>query len=194
MTLTGNEAVTTPVLLVIDVLNDFTRQHSADDRASLVGRINDLAALVRDANGRVIWIRQEFAADLHDAFLGMRRDNDRVTIAGTYGAQLDETLVVGRRDEIIIKKRYSAFFGTDLEAILPPPAETVIVICGLNTHACVRMSVIDAYQRDYEVVVATDATRSYDREHHDVTLRYLGSRIARLKTNAQIAALFNLSA
>lgn len=169
-----------PVLLVIDVVNDFTSQHVDGDRASLVEGINGLAALVRAAGGQVIWVRQEFAADLHDAFLGMRRDNDRVTIAGTTGAQLDQGLMIEHGDRIIVKKRYSAFFGTDLDSVLPAPSETVLIVCGLNTHACVRTSAIDAYQRDYDVVVATDVTRSYDREHHAVSLRYLGARIARL--------------
>lgn len=180
-----------PVLLVIDVLNDFTSQHADADRASLIDGINGLAALVRAADGQVIWIRQEFAADLHDAFLGMRRHNDRVTIAGTTGAQLDEGLLVEEHDLTVVRKRYSAFFGTNLDSILPAPSNAVLIVCGLNTHACVRTSVIDAYQRDYDVVLATDVTRSYDREHHTVSLRYLGARIARLKTTAEIAKLLH---
>lgn len=180
-----------PVLLVIDVLNDFTSQHADADRASLINGINGLAALVRGAHGQVIWVRQEFDPDLHDAFIGMRRDNDRVTIAGTTGAQLDNGLLIDDRDRTIVKKRYSAFFRTDLDNILPAPSDAVIIVCGLNTHACVRTSVIDAYQRDYDVVLATDVTRSYDREHHAISLRYLGARIARLKTTAEIAKLLH---
>lgn len=181
--------MTVPILLVIDVVNDFTKQQSDTDRASLVTGINDLARLVRVAQGSVIWVRQEFAADLNDAFLGMRRDNDPVTIAGTPGAQFDAGLQINEQDRVVIKKRYSAFFGTDLDAILPRPVDTTLIICGLNTHACVRTSVIDAYQRDYDVIIATDVTRSYDGEHHEVSLRYLGARIARLKTLDEIAKL-----
>lgn len=185
--------MTTPVLLVIDVLNDFTKQHSDADRASLIGGINDLAHTVRSANGRVIWVRQEFAPDLNDAFLGMRLHNDRVTIVGTVGAQLDDGLQPAEQDTIIIKKRYSAFFGTELDAILPRPIDTTLIICGLNTHACVRTSAIDAYQHDYDVVIATDVTRSYDQQHHLISLRYLGARIARLKTNNEIANMLTVS-
>ena len=191
--MTANECVVTPILLVIDVLNDFTEQHAASDRASLVHGINALATIVRARDGRIIWVRQEFAADLSDAFVGMRRDNDPVTIAGTRGAQLDASLDTTAADIVIVKKRYSAFFGTDLDAILPPPDQSVLIVCGLNTHACVRMSVIDAYQRDYDIVVATDVTRSYDEEHHRVSLRYLGQRIAALKTNAEIARMLSVS-
>jgi isochorismate hydrolase len=48
------------------------------------------------------------------------------------------------------------------------------------------MTAIDAYQRDYRVVIASDAVASYDEEHHQVTLRYLGREMAQLMTNAEL--------
>lgn len=174
-------------LLVIDVLNDFANQHPPERRTALIRAINDLAALVRRCMGQVIWVRQEFAPDLHDAFLAMRRSGRLITIAGTSGAQIAQGLDVHPTEPVVVKKRYSAFHGTNLEALLPPPSEGVVIICGLNTHACVRMAAIDAYQRDYDVVVATDATSSYDEEQHASTLRYLAHSIARMKSNAEIA-------
>lgn len=46
-----------------------------------------------------------------------------------------------------------------------------------STHACVRMTAIDAYQHDYPVYVITDCVGSYDLEHHEVTLRYIDGKI-----------------
>jgi isochorismate hydrolase len=48
---------------------------------------------------------------------------------------------------------------------------------------------IDAYQRDYEVLVASDCVASYDAEHDEVTRRYLESGIARFVLSAEIAKL-----
>jgi nicotinamidase-related amidase len=78
------------------------------------------------------------------------------------------------------RKRYSAFFGTDLDAPLSAIRPDVSVVAGVNTHACVRMTAIDAYQRDYDVIVAGECVASSDPEHHDVTLRYLDGNIARI--------------
>jgi nicotinamidase-related amidase len=86
----------------------------------------------------------------------------------------------------IVKKRYSAFFGTFLDAVLKSEGVTRCVIAGVNTHACVRMTAIDAYQRDYDVVIASDCVDSWDAEHHEVTLRYLEGKIARLMTNDEL--------
>ena len=77
------------LLLVIDLLNDYFRQHAglAAQRGQLVASVNRLAAAFRQARQPVLWVRQEFAPDLSDAFLRMRRENLRVTIAGTDGCE-----------------------------------------------------------------------------------------------------------
>ena len=75
-------------------------------------------------------------------------------------------------DTEIIKKRYSAFFGTKLYEYLQGKNIRSIVVVGVNTHACVRMTAIDAYQHDYPVYVISDCVGSYDPEHHEVTLSY----------------------
>jgi nicotinamidase-related amidase len=119
----------------------------------------------------------------------VRKRGTRITVAGTEGAQLLQELDVQPGDTVIVKSRYSAFFRTRLDDVLASLHPGEVVICGINTHACVRTTVIDAYQRDYEVVVASECTASYDDEHHEVTKRYLDNRIARFLSNAEISAM-----
>jgi len=178
-------------LIIIDMLNDFFRQHThlARQRPRLVGAINMLADAFRYHNQPVLWVRQEFAPDLHDAFLEMRKHNLHVTIAGTDGCEILPELDHRSTDKTIVKKRYSAFFRTDLETTLANVRPDLLVMAGINTHACVRTTVIDAYQRDYEVVVATECIASYDEAHHDMTMRYLDGTIARLLPNREIIEL-----
>jgi len=64
----------------------------------------------------------------------------------------------GPDDAVLVKKRYSAFFGTDLDTLLSTIQPDVLVIAGVNTHAYVRMTAIDAYQRDYDVIVQPSAS------------------------------------
>lgn len=175
-------------LLIIDMLNDFFRQHTnlAKQRSQLVTAINTLTKSFRDHDQPVLWVRQEFAPDLHDAFLDMRKHNLHLTIAGTDGCEILPELDLQPIDKTIVKKRYSAFFGTDLEATLQQIRPDLLVVCGINTHACVRTTVIDAYQRDYDVIVATDCIASYDEAHHSITTRYLDGSIARLLPSQEI--------
>jgi nicotinamidase-related amidase len=179
------------LLLVIDLLNDYFRQQAplAAQRDQLAAAVNRLAAAFRQARQPIVWVRQEFAPDLSDAFLRARRENHRVTIAGTDGCELLPELERHASDKVLVKKRYSAFFGTDLDETLAAIRPEVLVLAGINTHACIRTTAIDAYQRDYEVLIASDCVASYDAEHHEVTKRYLDAGIARFVLSAELAKM-----
>jgi nicotinamidase-related amidase len=72
---------------------------------------------------------------------------------------------------LIRKRRYSAFFGTELEIVLKAyHAETVLLIGGL-TDVCVHYTAVDAHQHDYRVRVLTDCVGGSSREAHDAALR-----------------------
>ncbi len=161
------------------------------DGSGLVSHINALTRVGRTSQVPIVWVRQAFKADLSDAFLAMRKTQTAVTIENTPGSQLLSDLERDPADVEVVKKRYSAFFRTNLDDLLQTLAADLLIIGGINTHACVRMAVIDAYQRDYEVVLALDCTDSYDEEHHLVSLRYLTRGICAGKTNPEIFDLLS---
>jgi len=131
-------------------------------------------------------VRQEFEPNLEDAFPEMKAKGISITIKGTAGCQIIPELVPDPSDRIIVKKRYSAFFGTGLDKILATLGPDALILAGINTHACIRTTAIDAYQRDWPVVLALDCIDSYDREHHEVSLRYMKDKIAAVMTNPEI--------
>ena len=177
-------------LIVIDLIGDCLRPLPSGVAERLIAATNDLVARFRRHRLPVVWVRQEFAPDLSDAFLEMRKQGIRSSIAGTEGARLDPRLDVGEGDPVIVKKRYSAFHGTNLDDLLAARGIGEIVLAGVNTHACIRMAAIDAYQRDLEVILATDCLASYDEEHARVSLRYMDGKIARVMSSAEIAEFF----
>ena len=175
-----------PALIVIDMLNDFLQTWAPPSKQRLVRSINALVAILRSRNRPVIWVRQEFQPDLRDAFPEMRAKGIRITIQGTPGCQIVSDLAVAPSDAVVIKKRYSAFYGTGLDQLLAGLKPDGLVLAGINTHACIRMAAIDAYQRDWEVIVAADCVDSYDREHHEISLRYMNGKIASVMSNDEI--------
>jgi nicotinamidase-related amidase len=180
--------MTSHVLIVIDMLVDFFARVPtlAAQRDHLVTNINELVDAFRESKLPVIWVRQEFAPDLSDAFLDMQRQNVSITIAGTDGCMMLPELHQRADDAVVVKKRYSAFFGTSLDEMLKSLSPHAIVLAGINTHACIRTTAIDAYQRDYNVILAADCIGSHDREHHDVTLRYFDGKIASIISNPEL--------
>lgn len=67
-----------------------------------------------------------------------------------------------------------------------------LVLCGINTHACIRMTAIDAYQRDLRVVLAEECIDSYDAEHGRVSLVYMNGKIAKVATVPEIIQALRL--
>ena len=184
----GGGAHVQPMLLIIDMLVDFLDRWPVAERVTMVAAIQRLAEAFHTAGRPVVWVRQEFAPDLSDAFGEMKRDNIRVTIKGTEGARIIPELAPRADDLEVIKKRYSAFFGTPLDDIIRRAGADTLVLAGVNTHACVRMTAIDAYQRDLDVIIVREAVGSYDREHAAVSLRYMDGKIASVVPVAEVVA------
>ena len=72
---------------------------------------------------------------------------------------------------LISKRRYSAFFATDLEILLKGlKVDTLYMIGGL-TEVCIHYTAVDAHQHDYRIRVMTDAVAGSSVEAHRYALK-----------------------
>ena len=186
--------MTNRALVVIDLINDHLDRWDTDKATALISKTNTLVGAFRRSGLPVIWVREEFRPDLSDAFLEMRDNGIKIAIEGTHGAQFHPDLDWNSVDITIVKKRYSAFFRTGLEALLEDLGVGELVLCGINTHACVRMTAIDAYQRDLRVVLAEECVGSYSEEHALVSLAYMNGKIAKVSAIIDIIGSLELIA
>ncbi len=85
--------------------------------------------------------------------------------------------------EVIPKKRYSAFYGTNLDGKLKQLKPEKIIVCGVCTDICVCHTVADARNRDYQVEVPVDCVASFDEKAHHFALEHmekvLGAKLTR---------------
>ena len=73
-------------------------------------------------------------------------------------------------DYVVPKRRYSAFFGTDLEILLKGlKAETLLMVGGL-TDVCVHYTFVDAHQHDYHARVIEDCVAGSSLPAHEAAL------------------------
>ena len=72
---------------------------------------------------------------------------------------------------LISKRRYSAFFGTDLEILLKGLGVDTLYLIGGFTDVCIHYTAVDAHQHDYHIRVITDAVAGSGQEAHEYALK-----------------------
>lgn len=120
----------------------------------------------------VVFVQEIHRANLID--MGRETDGDEAIHcldSNPLTALATEELGILPDDYKIQKRRYSAFYGTDLEILLRGlKAETLILVGGL-TDVCVHYTFVDAHQGDYYCRVIEDCVAGSSREAHDASLR-----------------------
>ncbi len=82
----------------------------------------------------------------------------------------------GKKEFIIYKPRWGAFYRTPLDQHLKILGVNTLVICGCNFPNCPRTTVYEASERDYKVVLVEDAVSGI-YEKGKAELRNIGVRI-----------------
>lgn len=129
-------------------------------------------------------------ADLAGNMPIMRRTREVGAVReGEWGAEFFAALAPrqGAGEFVITHKRISAFFGTDLEALLRLRQVQRLVVAGVATHSVVEGTVRDAADRGFDVSVVADACVAADRSAHEASLASMGL-IAEVAPLAQLLA------
>lgn len=95
--------------------------------------------------------------------------------AGTSGHQPPPPLMPRAGEAVIHKTGYSGYTG-DLRRLVHERGIDTLILVGVYLHACVRQTILDAYQAGLAVWVAEDAVGSADPLHAVLTRRYLEAR------------------
>jgi nicotinamidase-related amidase len=142
-------------VLVLDVISDFAFPDGPRVRRALGARAPALRRLLEAARAKripVIYANDNLGAWRSDSPALMAR----CTEARLPGAELVLSLVPEATDEIILKPRHSAFFGTPLEMLLGEHRVDTLVIAGISAESCVWMTACDAHTRGFALVVPND--------------------------------------
>jgi isochorismate hydrolase len=107
---------------------------------------------------------------------------DQVILHGTKDWKFIPELKIEPKDTVLPKKRYSAFYKTDLEKILQSKGIQDLIISGVMTNLCCETTARDAFMRDYRVFFLIDGTATGKDDHHLATLKNLGFGFAYLIT------------
>lgn len=175
-------------ILVVDMLNDFVTGSLGCPRAlAIVEPTKNLLEEARKNDVQVIFCNDSHHKGI-DKELKLWGDH---AIRGTKGAEVIPELPISENDYIILKRRYSSFFQTDLDLLLKELKVDTVIITGLHTHMCCRHTAADAYQNNYDVIFAKDATNSFTEEDYLYGLKYAKEVYgAQILSNEELFKLF----
>jgi nicotinamidase-related amidase len=175
-----------PALLIIDVQKDFPRLFKLQKPLEQFEKsIGDLVNYFRERRLPVIHLLTLHKEDRSTWTFHMKRDDFRICMEGTEGVEELDAVKPVPGEPILYKTRWSAFYNTGLESLLREKGYDTLVLVGFLSHACIRVTALDAYQRDFGVIIARDAVDTYDAIHEQVTFAYLSRYVAKMFSNRE---------
>jgi nicotinamidase/pyrazinamidase len=155
-----------PILIVTDVQEGFTRTGNlaSPECTAAIPRVVEMVEEALDAGTPVIFTKDSHVEN--DLEFKMFPPH---CIVGTPEHDLAPELreLEPRAAAVIHKRRYSAFFDTELEKVLAQLAPDEVHVIGFCTDICVLHTTSDLRNRDYQVVVRKDGCETFNAPGHD---------------------------
>lgn len=94
-------------------------------------------------------------------------------VEGSADAEIIPPLMPREGEELIIKNRWNAFFGTDLDELLKSKGISNLIIVGAATDVCVLETCSYAFSLNYNCIVPVETTASFTPERKQMGLEML---------------------
>lgn len=197
-------------LVVIDVQKDFCGALGAcanvgDDLTGIPRAVNRVARLLEAARKTgmlIVFVQANYdpivlSPAWRDQIYHRRGFKNGVCLSGTDGIEFVDGTgpIPGRANEVVVvKHRYSAFWGTDIDVLLRSNGISTVLIAGVATEGCPESTARDAFFRDYRVVTVEDCVASFDPPAHNATLKVLAKLFGPVVSSDDLVKLWEGSA
>ncbi len=167
-------------LIVIDIQASTFAPIADADRAiphmadydTRMARARDVIDTARACDIPVIFIQEIHRANLVDFGRELDGVEDVHCLDSNPLTDLARAQMGVREDDYHIqKRRYSAFYGTDLEILLKGLKVQTLILVGGLTDVCVHYTFVDAHQGDYFCRIVEDCVAGSGVEAHQAALR-----------------------
>jgi nicotinamidase-related amidase len=181
-----------PVLLLMDF------QHGIVERVgspSVIDAADRAAKAARTAGIPVMFVRVAFrpgypeVADSNASFSSVSQAGDTFT-QDHPATQVHASLTPLDGEPVILKRRVSAFTGSDLDVLLRGAGADALILAGISTSGVVLSTLRQAADLDYRLTLLADACADPDEEVHRVLTEKVFPRQALVTTTDEwIASL-----
>ena len=180
-----------PAILVVDYSYGFTdtQYPTAADMSAEIAATRRLTDFARQAGMPVIYTTIAYTPLEAKSLPWLKKATGMAALkVGTRLVEIDEACGMTDADALIVKHGASAFFGTNLAAILTGAGVDTLIVTGATTSGCVRASVVDAVQSGFNTLVPADCCADRAKAPHDANLYDMGQKYADVTDSEDILA------
>lgn len=160
-------------LIIIDMQNDFISEGAPIEcpgGRNIVPNIKKAKAWAKENDIPVFYTQEMHRHQKVDYGLELERSEPEHCLEGTQGVEIIDELKPENDDFVIIKRRYSGYYLTDLEVLMREFDKSALILTGAATNVCVYATALDAMQRDVRAIVLSDGVAGTSVELHKAFL------------------------
>ena len=162
-----------PAVLVVDFSCGFT-DPDCELGSDLTAEVEATKGLLDAARARgvpVVFTTIGFEPSLKDGALWLQKvpSLGALEVGGRW-VDIDPRLERREDETILLKKGASAFFGTNLSAILVSQQADTVILCGATTSGCIRATAVDLLQHGFPTIVPRECVGDRAQAPHDANL------------------------
>ena len=152
-----------PALINIDLANAWTRPgyaFSCDNMDVIIPAVQDLLAASRAKRIPIVYTTTAYnvtEGPNSDMGLWHKKIPAELLQLGSEDCQIDDRIAPEADEQVIVKKRASAFHGTYLAGFLRARQVDTVIITGVTMAGCVRHTTEDAIAEGFRPIVVREA-------------------------------------
>lgn len=161
-------------LIIIDMQNDFISEGAPVEcpgGRDIIPNIQKARTWAKENNIPVFYTQEMHRFQEIDYGLELERNEPLHCLEGTIGVEIVYELKPQDDEYVIIKRRYSGYYLTDLEVLMRAFNRKTLILTGAATNVCVYATALDAIQRDVHPIVLSDGVAGTSVELHDAFLK-----------------------
>jgi maleamate amidohydrolase len=170
-----------PGVLVVDFSCGFT-DPACSLGADMTPEVEATKRLLDAARAKglpVVFTTIGFTPSLKDGGLWLQKVPTLAELElGGRWVEIDPRLEPQNGETVIVKKGASAFFGTNLVAVLNTQGVDSVILCGATTSGCIRATAIDLLQHGYPAIVPRDCVADRAQAPHEANLFDINAKYA----------------
>ena len=180
-------------VILIDMINavakgDGPPYNPPANRQAVTDNFARLVAHCREVGTPLIYITTHRRADGADApkTVSDVGGGGGAMLAGTPAVEVVDELAPQTGDYLVVKPRFSAFYGTNMDGILKSLGTETILVGGISTQRSVEGTAREAKNRDLQCVVVSDCCTAGEEDVHEMTIKHVLPLLVRVRNTDEV--------